>query len=70
MVALLTGWHAGAMKSTRPSLLALEDGVFYLESSIPPGLTVTEYRRGRSRRLTRWGRLKRLAGSGAAPAPT
>jgi hypothetical protein len=59
------------MKSTSlPTLApALEDRHFYLESSIPPGLTVNEYRRGRSRRLTRWGRLKRLAGSGAAPAP-
>jgi len=57
------------MKSSRPSLLAPPDRVFYLEASIPPGLTVTEYRRGRGRRLSRWGRLKRLAGSGAAPAP-
>jgi hypothetical protein len=59
------------MKSTRPSFLqpALEDRVFYLESSVPPGLTLSEYRRGRSRRLSRWGRLKRLAGAGAAPAP-
>ena len=62
----------GAMKSTRPSLLApaiIEDRVFYLESSLPPGLTINEYRRGRARRGSRWGRLKRLAGSGAAPAP-
>lgn len=71
MVAAAPRCDAAAMKSTSPSLLApgLEDRVFYLESSIPPGLTVTEYRRGRSRRPTRWGRLKRLAGSGAAPAP-
>jgi hypothetical protein len=48
----------------------LEDRAFYVESSIPPGLTVDEYRRGRGKRLTRWGRLKRLAGGGgAATAP-
>jgi hypothetical protein len=71
MVAGVCHCDPVAMKSTNPSLLALglEDRVFYLESSIPPGLTVNEYRRGRSRRLTRWGRLKRLAGTGAAPAP-
>jgi hypothetical protein len=71
MVARAPWWDAAAMKSTSTSLLApgLEDRLFYLESSIPPGLTVNEYRRGRSRRLTRWGKLKRLAGSGAAPAP-
>jgi hypothetical protein len=59
------------MKSISPSHLvaAPEDRVFYLESSLPPGLTIDEYRRGRPRRATRWGRLKRLAGSGAAPAP-
>ncbi len=58
------------MKSISPSLLvaAPEDGAFYVESSLPPGLTLNEYRRGRPRRATRWGRLKRLAGSGAAPA--
>jgi hypothetical protein len=59
------------MKSTTPSLLvaAPENRVFYVESSLPPGLTLSEYRRGRQRRSSRWGRLKRLAGSGAAPAP-
>ena len=59
------------MNSTASSLLspALEDRAFYVESSIPPGVTVDEYRRGRSRRPTRWNRLKRLAGGGAAPAP-
>jgi hypothetical protein len=58
------------MNSTAPSPLhpALADRAFYVESSIPPGLTVDEYRRGRPR-LTRWGRLKRLAGAGAATAP-
>ena len=59
------------MKSASPSLLAPapEDRVFYIESSLPPGLTLDAYRRGRPRRTTRWGRLKRLAGAGAAPAP-
>ena len=71
MVAPARRWHAGPMQSTRPTLLApaIEDRVFYLESSLPPGLTINEYRRGRARRESRWGRLKRLAGSGAAPAP-
>ena len=59
------------MQSTSPSLLAPAPGagVFYIETSLPPGLTLDEYRRGRARRTTRWGRLKRLAGGGAAPAP-
>ena len=59
------------MQSIFPSHLqpALEDRAFYVESSIPPGVTVDEYRRGRARRPTRWNRLKRLAGAGAAPAP-
>jgi hypothetical protein len=59
------------MNSTASSLLSpqLEDRAFYVESSIPPGVTVDEYRRGQSRRPTRWNRLKRLAGAGAAPAP-
>jgi hypothetical protein len=58
------------MKSISPSLLvaAPEDRLFYVESSLPPGLTLNEYRRGRPRRTSRWARLKRLAGSGAAPA--
>jgi hypothetical protein len=58
------------MKSTALSSLAPvpEARVFYIDSSLPPGLTLDEYRRGRPRSLTRWGRLKRLAGAGAAPA--
>jgi hypothetical protein len=58
------------MKPINPSLLvaAPEDRLFYIESSLPPGVTLGAYRRGRSRRTTRWGRLKRLAGAGAAPA--
>jgi hypothetical protein len=58
------------MKSTTLSPIALvpEARVFYVDSSLPPGLTLDEYRRSRPRRLTRWGRLKRLAGAGAATA--
>jgi hypothetical protein len=70
MVAPPLRWDAAPMKSISPSLLvtAPEDRVFYVESSLPPGLTLNEYRRGRRLRTSRWGRLKRLAGSGAAPA--
>jgi hypothetical protein len=71
MLAPGPGWHAGPMKSTGPSPLApaLEDRVFYVESSLPPGLTLDEYRRRRPRRPTGWRRLRGLAGPGAAPAP-
>jgi hypothetical protein len=41
--------------------------VLYVETSIRPGLTISEYRRSR-RRPTRWERLKQLAG-GAQAAP-
>jgi hypothetical protein len=70
MVAPPRWRDAAAMKSTSPSLLvaAPDDRLFYVESSLPPGLTLNQYRRGRARRTSRWGRLKRLAGSGAAPA--
>jgi hypothetical protein len=37
------------------------DAVFYLESSLAPGMTIGEYRRSRPR-PTRWERLKQLAG--------
>jgi hypothetical protein len=49
------------MNSTRLSHPALEDHVFYLESSLPPGLTFNEYRRARPQRPARLGRLRRLA---------
>jgi hypothetical protein len=51
------------MNTSRRNSLALEqpDHLFYLESSVAPGLTLSEYRR-RRRRPTRWGRLKELAG--------
>jgi hypothetical protein len=69
MVAEARRWHPRSMQSIDNSLLATPDRVFYLETSLPPGLTVDQYRRGRPRRSTRWKRLKRLAGTGPAPAP-
>jgi hypothetical protein len=70
MVRWCPRWHPRDMNSTRPShlALALEDRVFYVESSVPPGLTLDAYRRRRARPSTRWGLLKRLAGSGTASA--
>jgi hypothetical protein len=38
------------------------DAIFYLESTLEPGITIDEYRRSRPRRPTRWERLRRLAG--------
>ena len=38
----------------------------YLESDIPSGVTIDEYRRSRPRRTNRWERLKRLAGGAQA----
>jgi hypothetical protein len=38
-----------------------DDEAFYVESSVPPGMTIGEYRR-RRRRLRRWQRLKLLSG--------
>jgi hypothetical protein len=43
--------------------------VLYIETSIPAGLTIAEYRRSRPRRPSRWQRLKQLAG-GAQVAAT
>ena len=70
MVARRLAWEPGFMQSIASSPLApaLDSRVFYVETSVPAGLTLDEYRRARPRRLTRWGRLKRLAGAGAAPA--
>jgi hypothetical protein len=68
MVAHAPRWHARSMQSIDHNLLSPSDRVFYLETSVPPGLSLREYRRARQRRSTRWERLKRLAGSGAAPA--
>jgi hypothetical protein len=50
-----------------PNIQDLQTQVSYIETSIRPGLTLNEYRRGRPRRPSRWERLKSLAG-GAQPA--
>jgi hypothetical protein len=53
--------------SSQPNLgLQQADEVVYLESSLPPGMTIVEYKRCRPRRPRRWERLKRLAGAAAA----
>ena len=41
----------------------LEIPLAYIETTIPAGQTVSEYRRSRPRRPSRWGRLKDLAGN-------
>ena len=46
----------------RSLLLHPSDDVFYLESSLPAGMTISEYRRSRPRRPTGGERLKELAG--------
>ncbi len=43
-----------------------QNQAFYVEASLRPGLTIGEYRRSRPRRLTRWERLKLLAGGAQA----
>ncbi len=49
---------------TRPAdRLQLEIPLVYMETTIEPGLTLTEYARSRPRRPSRWQRLKELAGS-------
>ena len=40
--------------------------VLYIETSIPAGLTISDYRRSRSPRPSRWERLKQLAGGAQA----
>jgi hypothetical protein len=51
-------------------LLQPSADVFYVESTLPPGMTIGAYRRSRPRRPSRWARLKDLVGGagGAAPA--
>ena len=49
---------------TRPTdKLELEIPLVYMETSIPPGLTLAEYAHSRPRRPGRWQRLKELAGN-------
>jgi hypothetical protein len=50
-----------------PNPQVLQSQVSYVEASIRPGLTVDQYRRSRPQRLSRWERLKSLAG-GTQPA--
>ena len=39
-----------------------ETSQHYIESSLPIGVTMSEYRRSRPQRQSRWERLKQLAG--------
>jgi hypothetical protein len=43
----------------------LTPNILYIETSIPAGITIDQYRRNR-RRTTRWERLKQLAGGAQA----
>jgi hypothetical protein len=42
--------------------LVISDELFYVESDIPPGMTLGAFRRARLRTPSRWRRLKELAG--------
>jgi hypothetical protein len=63
MVGATARCDSQSMNSSRHNSLVSDhpDHLFYVESSVAPGLTLSEYRR-RRRRPTRWGRLKELAG--------
>jgi hypothetical protein len=63
MVQATLGWDARLMNPMQPSLLDLAPatGAFYIDSSIPAGLTIGEYRRSRARRARRQ-RLRDLGG--------
>ena len=51
------------------SASAMSSGAaFYIETSVPAGWTIADYRRSRPPRPTTWRRLKELAG-GAAVSP-
>jgi hypothetical protein len=45
------------MHSTRPSMITA-DRDFYIESSLPPGVTLGQYRRSRARRPVRRSRAR------------
>jgi hypothetical protein len=45
------------MHSTRPSMITA-DRDFYIESSLPPGITLGQYRRSRARRPVRRSRAR------------
>jgi hypothetical protein len=63
MGGAVTRCNSQPMNSSRHNSLVSDqpDHLFYVESSVAPGLTLSEYKR-RRRRPTRWGRLKELAG--------
>ena len=48
----------------------LEIPLAYIETTIPAGQTVSDYRRCRPRRPSRWERLKALAGNAGVAATT
>jgi hypothetical protein len=48
---------------TTPAIPTPPDSIFYVERpSVPSGMTIGEYRRSRPRRVSRWERMRRLAG--------
>jgi hypothetical protein len=47
------------MNSPTPNIL-------YIETTIPAGVTIDQYRRSRPRKPSRWERLKQLAGGAQA----
>jgi hypothetical protein len=51
----------GAMTFTSPQF-ELTIPLDYMETTIPPGMTIREYRRFRPRRRSRWPRLRRGRG--------
>ena len=48
--------------------LATTSDDFYIEASLPAGLTIAEYRLTRPPRPSAWRRVTRLAGYGRGPA--
>lgn len=69
MVGAMAWCDSRSMNSSNHNGLVSDhlDHLFYLESSVASGLTLSEYRR-RRRRPSRWGRLKELAGHTAGAA--
>lgn len=51
-----------------PAAAMSSGAAFYIETSLPAGCTIADYRRSRPPRPTAWKRLKELAG-GAAVSP-
>lgn len=46
--------------------MAQQNQILYIETTLPIGMTLTDYRRSRPRKPTFWERLKALAGGAAA----